>query len=70
MVTWKALHVKNYLLVIRMNVAAGTRWGASWGMERVCGRGGIRKTCGKVLKGQKPQVQIRYPGHPAEQLIK
>src|SRR5712692_6937882 len=31
-----------------MDVSGGTQWGASCGMERVCGRGGIRKICGKV----------------------
>ena len=42
--------VKDNLLVIRMGVAGLTQWGSSWGRERVCGRGGIRKSCGKVRK--------------------
>jgi hypothetical protein len=47
--------VKDNLLVIRMDVAGLTQWGSSWRRERVCGRGGIRKNCGKVLKKQRPQ---------------
>src|SRR5260370_32944671 len=42
--------VKNNLLVIRMGVAGLTQWGSSWPRERVCGRGGIRKNCGKLWK--------------------
>jgi hypothetical protein len=42
--------VKNYLLVIRMSECYLTQWGASWGMERVCKRGEIRKNCGNRWK--------------------
>src|SRR5216683_2146454 len=45
--------VKDNLLVIRMGVAGLTQWGSSWWMERVCGRGGIRKNCGNLWKSQK-----------------
>jgi hypothetical protein len=31
--------VKDNYVVIRMDVAAGTQWGSSWGIERACGRG-------------------------------
>jgi hypothetical protein len=37
--------------VIRMNVAAGTHWSLSSALERACGRGMIRKSCGKVFEG-------------------
>src|SRR5260370_41018303 len=33
-----------------MGVAGLTQWGSSWPRERVCGRGGIRKNCGKLWK--------------------
>ena len=49
-----------------MGVGYLTQWGSSWPRERVCGRGGIRKNCGNLWKRQKPQVQNRHPGHPAE----
>jgi hypothetical protein len=59
MVTWKVLDVENYLLVILIDVAAGTQWGSSCGMERVCGRGRIRKSCGKVLdEGRNMRAEI------------
>jgi len=48
--------VKNNLLVIRMGVAGLTQWSSSWRRERVCGRGGIRKNCGKLWKGHKTSV--------------
>jgi hypothetical protein len=45
--------VKDYLLVIRMSVCYLTQWDASWGMERVCKWGEIRKNCGNRWKNQK-----------------
>ena len=42
MVAGKLMIVKDNLLVILMDVAGLTQWGASWPMERVCGRGGSR----------------------------
>jgi hypothetical protein len=48
-VAGKLLVVKNNQSVIRMGVSAGTQWGASWRIERVCGRGAIRTICGKVF---------------------
>jgi hypothetical protein len=59
MVAWKVLDVKNYLLVIRMDVAAGTQWGSSWAIERVCGRGGIRKVCEKVFGAQEFRGKVK-----------
>jgi hypothetical protein len=48
--------VKNYLLVIRMNVCYLMQWDASWGMERACKRGEIRKNCGNRWK--KPEAPL------------
>ncbi len=48
-------------LVTRMGVAAGTRWGSSRSMEMACGRGGFRKSCGKVLKSQSARYPARSP---------
>src|SRR5713226_10283910 len=45
--------VKDNYVVIRMDVGYLTQWGSSWWMERVCGRGGIRKNCGNLWKSQK-----------------
>ncbi len=53
--------VKDNLLVIRMGVAGLTQWGSSWGRERVCGRGGIRKNCGNLWKNSKSMVQGLAP---------
>lgn len=53
MLARKLMAVKNNYVVIRMDVAGETQWGASCEMERVCGRGGIRKICGKVLDRRK-----------------
>ncbi len=39
----------------RMDVGYLTQWGLSCSMERVCGRGGIRKNCGNLWKSQKPK---------------
>ena len=47
--------VKDNLLVIRMDVAGLTQWGSSWPLERVCGKGGIRKNCGNLWRNQKSQ---------------
>src|SRR5258708_4851711 len=49
--------VKDNLLVIRMDVAGSTQWGTSWGRERVCGRGGIRKNCGNLWKRENPEAE-------------
>jgi hypothetical protein len=46
--------VKDNLLVILMDVAALTQWGSSWGRERTCWRGGIRKNCGNLWKYWEP----------------
>ncbi len=48
----RLMPVKSNLLVIRMGVAGLTQWGSSWRRERACGRGGIRKNCGKVWKSK------------------
>src|SRR5713101_8268455 len=50
--------IKDNLLVIRMDVAGLTQWGTSWRRERVCGRGGIRKNCGKVLEGRSQRLGV------------
>jgi len=59
--------------VIRMDVAGLTQWGSSWGRERVCGRGWIRKNCGNLWKvfglreleeSQKPRTPNPRMGHP------
>jgi hypothetical protein len=34
-----------------------TKWGSSWAMERVCGRSGIRKSCGKVFGGRQKMIK-------------
>ena len=47
------MRVKSNLLVIRMDVAGLTQWGASRRRERVCGRGGIRRNCGNLWKREK-----------------
>jgi hypothetical protein len=49
--------VKDNLLVIRMDVAGLTQWGSSWGRERACGRGGIRKNCGNLWKSARGSSQ-------------
>src|SRR5712664_974947 len=55
MVPPELMLVNDNLLVIRMDVAGLTQWGSSWPRERACGRGGIRKNCGKVWKSEKPR---------------
>jgi hypothetical protein len=70
MVARELMVFKGNLLVIRMDVAGLTQWGSSWPMERVCGRGGIRKNCGNVWKGQRPeevngrQLKVKTPEEP------
>src|SRR5260370_38159378 len=41
-----------------MDVAGLTQRGSSWPRERACGRGGIRKNCGKVWESRNhPRVE-------------
>ena len=49
-----------------MDVAAGTQWGSSWGMERACGRGGIRKSCGKVFDERRKIIEEESKTTPFE----
>src|SRR6266849_4195406 len=51
-VAYRLTEVKDNYVVIRMDVSAGTQWGASWSRERVCGRGAIRKNCGNLWKSK------------------
>ena len=59
------IRVKDNLLVIRMNVCYLTQWGGSWGMERVCKRGEIRKNCGNRWKKSEAPTLPRMSGESA-----
>src|SRR4029077_5869558 len=63
------IRVKDNLLVIRMNVCYLTQWGGSWGMERVCKRGEIRKNCGNRWKKSEAPTLPRMSGESAHDLF-
>ncbi len=66
MVAGELTLVKNNLLVIRMDVAGLTQRGSSGPRERVCGRDGIRKSCGNPWKSEKPRPSRRVKDGPTE----
>ena len=47
--------------MIRMDVAGLTRWGSSWGWERVCGRAAFERIVEICGKGNRPkEVNSRH----------